>query len=776
MKATLLIVTLIVNSNLPLAWAFDVKRPSISSTQEIFNSKWNFSPLIIKKEGESFIQTKIFKRLMWIEKTPITIIDTNFVYLTNPIKDNDPKKNDLNYIAESMKKSFGKMMKINGSGNSLVVEGPVTKMNRYVKISLVKKKNSFLFITTFARLGLYEKLQPEIAELHDTLLKYDGKLTEKVTPKTTWHNFFSVVDEVQAQAMGDIRLENLLGGSNVNASSGINITGSVDDLRSGIQELNGTIGSLGSNVTAVNANISNGIGVIDKLGTATNANLASGIQVINNVGTAANANAANGIGVIDKLGTTANANFAKGVEVIDRLGTSTNANLANGIAVADKVGTQVNENWAQTNATAEKFVGQAEQMNTNWAESNKILAKVVDPNHMAKVGFYTAAGAALGGVAVNLAVQGVSSGISFLHELFTGEKKKKLEWEDFEKAMMVWDNQLNDLVKMEQVVDNYLAAFEFFEGKNLGNDYVKQLNISMRDMRFDRDIFMEKFQDQNMDISCRKLYYDAADELDQKLKEFDKIIQFATSGNKSITEGPNYFCNQLKDLQLKILGAETQMQDLRIKILVAENQYYGKQENTLEKRDTDIDKVNDNLSNTLEKKKEYDKKVTDRIAETKKQSRSEWLTSCMNAKNDAGKAIAESSKSFFIFRYFEKKSKCNDAFAKVEPSLNKRDEASVRNLASEENLRKDLIVKANNNVEMKLSEEQMNWMTRVHVDAYCYQFAHGPQNKIPAKCSEFPELLYSTSLSKGYEKAKGAYVNKCQDRYTKGLNKLAGSQ
>ena len=81
-----------------------------------------------------------------------------------------------------------------------------------------------------------------------------------------------------------------------------------------------------------------------------------------------------------------------------------------------------------------KLSNEAQMMNTNWAESNKMLALVMDPNHMAKVAFYTAAGTALGGVAVNLAIQGVSEGISFLHELFTGTKKKKLEWEDFEKA------------------------------------------------------------------------------------------------------------------------------------------------------------------------------------------------------------------------------------------------------------------------------------------------------------------------------------------------------
>jgi hypothetical protein len=59
------------------------------------------------------------------------------------------------------------------------------------------------------------------------------------------------------------------------------------------------------------------------------------------------------------------------------------------------------------------------------------------------------------------------------------------------------------------------------------------------------------------------------------------------------------------------------------------------------------------------------------------------------------------------------------------------------------------------------------------MDAYCYQFAHTYSKKIPEKCSQFPELLYSLSLSRGYDKAKAAYDKKCEDRYLTGINKLA---
>ena len=78
--------------------------------------------------------------------------------------------------------------------------------------------------------------------------------------------------------------------------------------------------------------------------------------------------------------------------------------------------------------------------------------------------------------------------------------------------------------------------------------------------------------------------------------------------------------------------------------------------------------------------------------------------------------------------------------------------------------------------EIKLSEEQMSWMSRVHMDAFCYQFAHGDPEKVPKKCSEFPELLYSMNLSKGYEKAKSANDSKCSNRYLSGLKQIAAQK
>ncbi len=771
MKATLIILALVINSSLPVVMAAETSKIKLSSSQEAFNSKWNFSPLLIKKEEDTTVHTKIFKRLIWIGKTPVPVVDTNFVYLENPKKNSDPKKNELNYIAQSIKKSFGSEMKVSGNAAEMNVEGKFEKINRYIKVSLQKKNNHIIIITSFARMGLYPKLKAEVEELHSVLSDYNGKV-EKVK-KTTWQKWNPIIDDVYADP-GGLNLNNLISGMNTSTSS-LGSTFNIDVNTSGVENslngLNDNVGSLNTNLTDANSNWGNTNG---QLGNAnTNWNNTNG-QLGN-----ANTNWNNTNVQIGNANTNWD-NTNKQVADANKNWDNTNKQVADANKNWDNTNKQIdgaNKNWADTNDEIAKANESMKDLNTNWAESNKILAKAMDPNHMAKVAFYTAAGAALGGIAVNLAVQGVSEGISILHELFTGAKKKKLEWEDFEKAMQVWDNQLNDLVKMEQVVDNYLSAFNFFEGKNIGNDYVKQLNTSVRDMKFDRDLYLEKFKDQNLDIACRKLYYDAADELDQKVKEYDKIIVFATNNSMSINSGAGYFCNQLKELQRKILSAETQMQDLRLKILVAENQYYGKQTDALEKRDEDMEKINDKLAKTLKEKKAYDKVVLERAAEAHKETRANWLAQCMDGKNEEGLMIKEQlSKTFFLFRYFKKRSSCQESFAKVGEALKKRDEEAVKRMLADETLRKDLVVKANNTVELQLSAEQMAWMSRLHMDAYCYQFAHGPESEVPAKCRDFPELLYSMSLSKGSEKAKKAYENKCEGRYLDGLKSLAKAQ
>lgn len=783
MKVQIFCLSLLLSSlQLPFAVAQEKSssglKKTVNSTLESFNSKWSYSETIKKNHQTSQLETKLFKRQMWIKNIPVSLVETTYVFVKNPQADVNEKNNELAVIAKEINKSFSNHLLVTKKKNNYLIEGAYKKSNKYMMIELVKNQNSIAVITSSVRLGLKDHLIPEVRELHDLLEKYSGESLAK-TKKTSF--FPSLIEN--AFAVDFMNIADIINGSNNPIGSSGSLGGpknnqltNIDQKLSGLED---SVGALNTNLQLTNTNWSNTNNQFEGL----NTNWSQTNQTMQGLGLEFGAKA-------DGL----NNNWNKTNETLEKLGSEfgikaddLNKNWADTNKAVDGAAKELgqkaddlNKNWADTNIeiskgnkTAEKFADEYSNMNGNWAESNKILAKAMDPQHMAKLAFYTAAGAALGGIAVNLAVQGVTEGISFLHELFTGAKEKKLEWGEFQKAMEVWDTKLNDLVKMEQLVDGYINAFNFFESKNLGNDYEKQLNLAMRDMRFDRDMFFEKFKNQDLALECRKLFYDASDELDQQLKNYDKIIQFAQVQNLALN-GANYFCAQLKDLQRKILLAETQMQDVRLKILKAENQFYSKELDVIKDRDKDLAKINGRLPKTLKEKREFEEKIADRLKAKNKVTRKSWLEECMDGKNADGARIKEELKgSFFIISYFKKRSRCNGAFAKVEPMLLKQDEQKLRSIALEEGLRETLELKQNAQVEVSLSQEQINWMSRVHMDAYCYQFAHQKNEPMPQKCSEFPEMLFSLSLSRGYEKAKDAYENKCQDRYLKGLENLA---
>jgi hypothetical protein len=734
MKIAAIIFSLVLNLN-------SVKAQDLGLKSDI-NRNWSYTPMFTKTDKNSVLKVKMFKRYLWIDQKPIQVAETNFTYLKNP-----QEKIDIKSLSETIKKSFPiKTLTAHPITDGIELEGHWEKINRYIKMDLIKKGDTFIVVTTFARFGLSKALMPEVNELHSLLKEFD----ENKIPKTSFIDFF--IPEAYAAGFNPADLSAFLGGSNVNTGAGTN---------------NFSGGNLGTITTNNNVNVSGTVSTNSTIGVSSNVNT-NWSNTNNNIGsinTNVNNNWNNTNISLDKMGTDANKNWADSNAKMGDTNTNwaeTNSKLGEATKVMDKQGKAANANWAKSN----------DMVNTNWAESNKIAAQMMDPNHMAKLAFYTAAGAALGGITMNLAVEGVTAGISYLYELFTGTKKKKLGWEDFQKAISSWDDQLSDLVKLEQIVDEFIGAFDFFSDKTMDNNYLKNLNIAMRDMRFDRDMMMEQFKNGDLAVACRKVLYNAADELDQKLKEYDKITQFAAKHNISGNSNDNYFCSQLKELQRKLLGAETQMQDLRLAILKAENQFYDKSTDSKELREKNVDEVNDNVAKTIKRRQEYNLAASESLKVSFEKDRDVWVSACVEGDNPEGKKIKSAIDNRFT-HFIKAKAMCRTVFDGSHKLLD-REEEGQKVFAAENKLRSDLKLNNNDIVDVKLSEEQMNWLTRIHVDAFCYQYAHGDASKVPAKCKEFPEMLYSMDLSKGYEKAKGAYKNRCEERYLGGIQKLLG--
>jgi hypothetical protein len=784
MKVMVMIFSLVLNGS--SAWAVDL------SKAKTFNRNWSYTPTFTKKDKNSLLKIKVFKRYLWIDRHPIQVSETNFTYLKNP-----QEKIDLKTLSETIKKSFpANALSTRTISNGVEVTGTWKRMNRFIKIDLIKKSENFIIVTTFTRAGLTKILMPEINQLHSMLKTYTYQSDSKNAQKTTFLNYFipkAVAEEFDIPGLTDIMdgsntttgaTENILN-SNSNPINTVKdslgtIDGTVtikasDDINANWKGTNDALNGFSKNVDDLNVTVGDKWGdtntIMNKQGTDFNKNLANGIDSFNSQATTLNNTANKATDTLNNQATTLNNTANKAIDTIDLQATKANNNWEKTNTNLEKANVSLekaNTNWEKTNEIVDR---QGNAANANWKETNRIAEKLTDPAHLAKMAYFTAAGAALGSITMNLAIEGVSAGISFLYELFTGTKKKQLEWQDFQQAMQVWDTQLSDLVKMEQIVDEFIAAFAYFGDKNVNNDYMKNLTGVMREMRFDRDVYMEQFKNDDLTLSCRHAVYTAADEIDQKLKEYDKIIQFSSKNSISADKNQNYFCQQLKELQRKILTAETQMQDLRLAILKAENQFYDKSTETRDTRADKGDAINSDISKTISNREDYNEMSTEAMEEAYEYERDTWVDSCIDGANPEGLKIEKDVDNRFV-HFFVARSRCKTAFDSTH-SLKNRGEKGQKILTAENKLRQKLTIKSNDKIDINLSEEQMNWLTRLHMDAYCYQFAHKDPKSIPAKCMNFPELLYSMNMSKGYEKASKTYKDRCEDRYLTGIQKLA---
>lgn len=714
-----------------LAFAYDAK---------VFNSKWAYSNTITNVSGTSRNETKLFKRYIWIDGRPIAVSEA-VVTFVHGIQG----KTDLAMLAKDMKIAFGPKIVITPGKNRFRINGPFDKINRFIDVTVEKKANRFMVITSFTRMGFYETLRPEVFELHNQVGKHFLK-SERVFSsiwKSLGHLFIS---EAHAQVVG---FDKILQGANapgapVPSQAGGGLPSSSPNFELTLPPE--ALGGVTDELKGVNSTISD-------QGSDLNETFNSqGDQLNETITTQGN-----------QLNNTLNTQGDKLNETLNTQGNQLNNTLN---TQGDKLNETISTQGNNLNQNLTSLNSQAEKANANWAESNRLIGKVLDPDHMAKVAFYSAAGAALGALSVNLAVQGVSAGLGFVYELFTQKKQKALEWKDFQKAMEVWDTQLNDLVQMEKIVDNFIHGFEFFKTKNLGTDYVKILTTAVREMGMDKEIFLEKFKDQSQTRECRAVYYNAADELDAKIAEYRKILDLAKSNPVKTVTPEEYFCEQLQELKRRILSAEQSLQEIRLKILVAERQFYDKETKGSEWRKKNSNRLGDLVAEARSEQLERKSFVSNEAKKNQETLRNAWVSECVQGKNPQGIEIREKTKS--VFGGFKRKRLCSEAY-KASPVSEVAENAQSMDAQS---IRKNLVVGNNDFVDMNLSEQQEQWFTKIHMDAYCYKFAHGEESEIPKSCKEFPGTLYSIGMARGYDKADAAFKNSCAEKYNEGIKKV----
>jgi hypothetical protein len=750
----LLIIFCLLLSNFQILEASVVDTDDQTIIKEI-NRNWSHSPLFERADHNSKIKIKLFKRVLWVGKIPINVAQTNFTYLTNP-----KGQFDLKALSETMIKSFPKgTLKAHPISNGYRLEGEWKDINRKILIDILKKNNDFINVTTFYRPSMAKSFNKELEEFHSLLKSYEEN---KVT-KTSFINFL------------------------INDANAVTTIPSLAGVTTLLTTPNPTTGTtpLQNAQTAVGSTMPGNLGLgavsdtgLTNLGTGMT-NLGTGMT---NLGTSVaplapaiehHSTAIDGLtGAIKDTNVTITQQGNQANQTALTISRESNATIKEQGDQANKTALTISR---ETNATINR---QGDQANANYKETNRIMAMALDPDHMAKLAFYTAAGAALGGLAVNLAVEGVAAGFSFLKEFFTGAKENAIDWDKFQKAIATWDSQVAGLINYEKIVDDLISSFNFFQGEHLDNDYLTNLEKTKLAMKFDEREENSLSEDKNLAKDCRYRHYEIADYLHNKIEEYDKILKFAKDQHLKIEDNQKYFCQQLSELKQRILQAEQQMADIRVAILKAEGQFYEKASDARDDRHTDVDKVNSQIEKTIKAQQKFDKGNNEQIADLENKTRDEWVDQCLAQKNDEGKRI-EAERQEAMKKYnlkflitFSFKQNCREIFKKIHQEI-KRDNDVQKDLASAAKVRKGLDIEGNVNVDVALSEEQQKWFTRIHMDAHCYPFAHGGDELVPKECKEFPEMLSSMRLSKGADKAQAAYKANCEKNYAAGLKKLA---
>ena len=730
-----------------------------ATTKGDFNKKWAYSPLLKNSLNKSTNETKIFKRFVWDNNKPIPVAES-----VATIVKGAQEKSDLQDLAKKIDKSFGGKMEMKGTLDKLELHGPFPKLNRMIDVTLQKRGDNFLIITTFTRLGFYPSLKNDVTELHQMATSYFNETSKNTTVVQIWNSFSNfVLSSAHAQSLPSFP-SSVFGGSSSPTPFIVQVDTGLGDIAPVIStqgdQFNATINTQGNQINntlnvqgnQINATVNN---QGNQLNDTLNAQGNQFNATVNNQGNQLN-NTLNTQG--NQFNATINAQGNQINKTLNDQGNQLNHNISSATDVIEHQGGQLNANLGDLNV-------QAGSANQNWSESNRLLSQAMDPNHMAKVAFYTAAGAALGAFTMNLAIQGASKGIGFLLELFTHNKRNKLEWDDFQKAMEVWDTQLNDLVKMEKIVDNFLNAFQFFKDKNMGTNYPQILTTAIRGMGMDKELFMEKFHDPSQDKACRELYYNAAAELEDKIGEYKKLLELVGS-NSMVSDSPKtYFCGQLSEFRRRILAAEQAMQNLRLKILLAENQYYDKQKKNQQKSDQTANAIEARRSKSENEQRERREEVERNVRHKLASERKDWIRSCYKGEISPG----DKFKSDHSMSSSDRKKACASAYtppAGIAVADTLDDEAEIRN---------DLSIMNNDYIDVNLTQQQQQWFTKIHMDAFCYQYAHRPDSEMPDKCKKFPETLYSIGLTRAYNKADAAYKGSCAQRYSDSVSAIARS-
>jgi hypothetical protein len=554
-----------------------------------FLKRWTATPVKERKEnGKVVARSKVFRRYANVGGKVYSIGTVTFFQVKKKKGDKLSPDTFLN-----LKEAYGETERwtTNRIGKTMVIEGPWSKGNRYLRFYVTELDKSIAISTATFRLGYQDSVGPE-----SLLIQRGMASTADKKKNFSVFNYISPISEAHAQFGG----WPFGGGSPGGSSGGIPSGTDLSDLTNSVDQLNNNFTSINDQLAQTNTNLAN-----------------------------ANTNWGN---TNTQIGN-ANNNWA---DTNTQLGNA-NQNLAN-----------ANQNWADTNTQ----IGNANQ---NWAETNRqyartndIAEKMLDPKHMFTLAAATSAGAVFGATLANLVIDGVVAGAKAIWNLITDAKNKAERWEKFKKAREGWEKMNESVKKLEKLLDNFLMSQELMQQiqnsikddekhKLSRENLISHLSLSHRRMK-KRKKQLENIFDNITDIACEEKVAKKLDEVDKLLNNSSTLKKFLEQQQFEIYND-KMFCNQLQKIMGKIGEAEAALQTYRINILNAREEWEDHNEDRIEEMADAIERINDEdtAEDFMERRVENAEKLFEALKDGIEEHEDNWVDKCKTSHPDWNK-------------------------------------------------------------------------------------------------------------------------------------------
>jgi len=208
-----------------------------------------------------------------------------------------------------------------------------------------------------------------------------------------------------------------------------------------------------------------------------------------------------------------------------------------------------------------------------------LITDLTDPANLFVMAAATAAGAAVGSIAVNLAVEGMRAGVTKLIDLITGASEDAERLKRFTEARKVWEKLQETAAELDGAISAMMKVYR--RGNGLPTQRVLlEVGAELASAERKRDEAKEKALDlykSGGDTNCIKEWDMKATRFDEKARQLASVMKVVRRNKNE-----NMFCGNMKKAATGLVDVEKSIEDGRSDILAGEEQFWDQFQDRVE--------------------------------------------------------------------------------------------------------------------------------------------------------------------------------------------------